>query len=145
MRSAIVLVAWAICIGAAGCYTSSYRKELAANTDLISQLGDKLSDYCRAGFLIGNRPVSSEEMGEFYYALKKAREFSAMTASRSTLKSHRDFDAMLSKYEDFLRSGDEYRLSGARNPARLDILMRQHQAVASAAAKVHADLASEGN
>ncbi|HEY6417967.1 MAG TPA: hypothetical protein VIX59_03105, partial [Candidatus Binataceae bacterium] len=61
------------------CYSSNYHQEIAANIALISDLSDKLADYCDAGFVLGGRPVSSEEMGEFYYALKKARATAAMT------------------------------------------------------------------
>jgi hypothetical protein len=144
VRPAILLIFAAALLVTAGCYSSSYREEVAANTDLIAQLADKLADYCRAGFTIDNRPVSSEEMGEFYYALKKARGVSAITASDSTRISHRDFDAMLAAYQDFLRSADQYRLSGARDETRLAALVREHQAVEAAAAKVRADLANEG-
>jgi hypothetical protein len=143
IRPAFFLLAGAAMLCAAACYSSNYGKELAANTDLISQLADKLADYCRAGFAIDNRQVSSEEMGEFYYALKKARGLSAMTARDSARASHRDFDAMLDAYQNFVRNADEYRLTGARDPERLAALMAQHQMVEDAAAKVRADLARE--
>ncbi|MHB8381540.1 MAG: hypothetical protein ACYDC3_04260 [Candidatus Binataceae bacterium] len=143
IRPALLLLAGAAMLCVAGCYSSNYRKELAANTDLIAQLADKLADYCRAGFTVGNRPVSSEEMGEFYYALKKARGLSATTASDSARASHRDFDAMLDAYRDFVRGADQYRIAGSRDPAKLAALMGQHQKVEDAAAKVRADLAAE--
>lgn len=142
-RPALFLLAAAAIVCAAACYSSNYRKELAANTDLISELADKLADYCNAGFIIENRQVSSEEMGEFYYALKKARGLSATTTRDSARASYRDFAAMLDAYQSFVRSADEYRLASARDPANLAALMRQHQAVESAAAKVRADLAKE--
>ncbi|MGH7780307.1 MAG: hypothetical protein ACREQR_10820 [Candidatus Binataceae bacterium] len=143
-RPALFFLAAAATLCAAACYSSNYRKELGASTDLISELSDKLADYCHADFLIDNRPVSSEEMGEFYYALKKARGLAAMTHGSARV-SHRDFDAMLDAYHIFLRNADEYRLVGARDPARLAALMMQHQAVEAAAAKVRADLANERN
>lgn len=142
-RPALFLIAGAAILFAAACYSSNYGKELAANTDLISELADKLADYCSAGFMIDNRQVSSEEMGEFYYALKKARGLSATTTRDSSRGSYRDFDAMLDAYQNFVRNADEYRLAGTRDPAKLAALMRQHQAVESAAAKVRADLAKE--
>ncbi len=142
-RPAIFLLAAAAILSAAACYSSNYRKELAANTDLISELADKLADYCTAGFIIENRQVSSEEMGEFYYALKKARGLSSTTTRDSARASYRDFAAMLDAYQSFVRNADEYRLASVRNPAKLAALMRQHQAVESAAAKVREDLAKE--
>jgi hypothetical protein len=142
-RPALFLIAGAAIFCAAACYSSNYRKELAANTDLISELADKLADYCTTGFMIDDRQVSSEEMGEFYYALKKARGLSATTARDSARASYRDFDAMLDAYQSFVRNADEYRLAGARDPAKLAALMQQHQAVESAAAKVREDLAKE--
>ncbi len=145
IRPALFFFAGAAILCAAACYSSSYRKELGANTDLISELSDKLADYCRADFAIDNRQVSSEEMGEFYYALKKARGLSAMTTRESARASHRDFDAMLDAYQLFARNADEYRLAGGRDPARLAELMRQHQKVEAAAAKVRADLVREND
>ncbi|MGC1341679.1 MAG: hypothetical protein WA854_05100, partial [Candidatus Binataceae bacterium] len=59
-RPALFLIAAAAIACAAACYSSNYRKELAANTDLISELADKLADYSSAGFMIENRQVSSE-------------------------------------------------------------------------------------
>ncbi|HUY27005.1 MAG TPA: hypothetical protein VMV27_06255 [Candidatus Binataceae bacterium] len=143
IRPALVLLAGAAIVCATACYSSNYRKELAANTDLISELADKLADYCQAGFTIDKRQVSSEEMGEFYYALKKARGLSAATARASARASHRDFDAMLDAYAAFLRSADEYRLAAHPDPGRLAALIAQRRTVENAAARVRADLARE--
>jgi len=143
IRPAFFLLACAAILCVAACYSSNYRKELAANTDLIAQLADKLADYCSAGFAIDKRQISSEEMGEFYYALKKARGLSATTTNDSARQSHRDFDAMLDAYQSFVRDADEYRLAGRRDPTKLAELIRQHQNVEAAAAKVRADLAAE--
>ncbi len=50
-------------------------RETIASVALLSNLSDKLADYCRTDFIVEGHPLSSEEMGEFYYGLKKARAF----------------------------------------------------------------------
>jgi hypothetical protein len=127
---------------AAGCYSSNYRRELGANVALIADLADKLSDYCRSDFTVSGRSVSSEEMGEFYYALKKARAYAAMTHNDASRRSHRDFERMLAAYAAFVRAADEYRLAGARDPAKLQALLARHDSVSRLAAQVSADLAA---
>ncbi len=130
----------AIC--AASCYSSNYRRQLGANVALVAGLSDKLADYCRAGFTLEGRAVSSEEMGEFYYALKKARAYAAMTRGDEKRRSHRDFERMLDTYATFVRAADEYRLAGAHDPAKLVALLSLHEEVRRLAAKVNADLAA---
>jgi hypothetical protein len=83
-------------------------------------------------------------MGEFYYALRKARGLAQMTASREGARaSHRDFVALLDSDEAFVRSADEFRLAGAHDPAVLAELVRQHARVRAARARVLADLRAE--
>ena len=52
---------------------------MAANVSLLSDMSDKLADYCRTFFKLDDRQLSSEEMGEFYYAFNKANAFSSAT------------------------------------------------------------------
>ncbi len=140
---AFFLTLMALAAFAASCYSSSYPKEMAANVDLISGLSDKLADFCTAGFTIGDRQISSEEMGEFYYALKKARAYAQMTRSHADRASYRDFTTMLDRYAAFVRSADEYRLSTHADSATLKGLLEQHKAVEQAASQVRTDLARE--
>jgi hypothetical protein len=127
---------------AAGCYSSNYRRELGANVSLISELSDKLADYCRAGFMLDGRAVSSEEMGEFYYALRKARAYDTITRGDAKRRSHRDFGRLLDAYAAFVHAADEYRLAGAHQPGALDAVLARHAEVRRAAAQVSADLAA---
>jgi len=128
---------------ASSCYSTSYRREMAANADLIANLADKLADYCQAGFAIDGRQVSSEEMGEFYYALKKARGFSTMRHDESDRASYRNFEVMLDQYAAFVHSADEYRIGGHTDSGKLAALIQQRDAVEQTASRVRADLASE--
>lgn len=127
----------------ASCYSAGYRKELAATVDLLSGLTDKLADYCQAGFKVGDRQISSEEMGEFYYALNMAQAFRAMQRGQAPRPSYRDFSTLLEQYAAFLHSADEYRLGGRADPVGLAALVAQHDAVRKSASRVRADLASE--
>ena len=127
----------------ASCYSAAYRKELAATVDLLSGLTDKLADYCQAGFKVGDRQISSEEMGEFYYALNKAQAFRAMQRGQAPRPSYRDFSRLLEQYAAFVHSADEYRLGGRADPVGLAALVAQHDAVRKTASRVRADLASE--
>jgi len=140
-RLASILLA-AAAIFAASCYSSDYKKEIAANTDLISGLSNKLADYCRVQFKINGREVSSEEMGEFYYALKKARAFSDMTKGE-TRQSHRDFDKLLEQYAQFVRAADQYRLSPAPDAEKTATLLKQHEDIEKSADRVRQDVQSE--
>ncbi|MGO9606918.1 MAG: hypothetical protein ACLQAT_26600 [Candidatus Binataceae bacterium] len=143
-RPAFFLMLAAMMAIAASCYSTSYRREMAANVDLIANLADKLADYCQARFVVDGRPVSSEEMGEFYYALKKARGFSTMRHDKSDRASYRDFEVMLDQYAAFVHSADEYRIGGHADSEKLAVLIQQRDPVEQTASRVRADLASEG-
>ena len=112
---------------------------------LLSELADKLNDYCQAGFVVGERPVSSEEMGEFDYALAKARAWAAMTQrSAGERPSYREIVNLMDTYEAFVRDADQYRArasarSGAARGARAE-----HDAVTARARAVLGALADEG-
>jgi hypothetical protein len=127
----------------AACYSAGYRKEMAATVDLLSGLTEKLADYCSAGFKVDDREISSEEMGEFYYALNKAQAFQALRRSQAQRPSYRDFSTMLEQYAAFVHSADKYRLGGRADPVKLAALIAQRDAVKKTASRVRADLASE--
>ncbi len=116
---------------------------MTANVSLLSDMSDKLADYCRAYFKLDDRQLSSEEMGEFYYAFNKANAFSSSTPRESSLRSHRDFVKLLNAYERFAHSADEYRLGGKPDPAVLASLLSQHAQVRHLAGKVTEDLRDE--
>ena len=127
----------------AACYSAGYRKEMAATVDLLSGLAEKLADYCGAGFKVDDRQISSEEMGEFYYALSKAQAFRAMRRSQAQRPSYRDFSTLLEQYAAFVHSADEYRLGGRVDPVKLAGLIAQRDALRKTASRVRADLGSE--
>jgi hypothetical protein len=127
----------------AACYSSDYRTTMKANVSLLSDLSDKLADYCRKYFKLDDRQLSSEEMGEFYYAFNKANAFSSSTPRESSRASHRDFIKLLNAYEKFAHAADEYRLGGKPDPAALAALLSQHDQVRHLAGKVTEDLKSE--
>ena len=103
---------------------------MAANVALLSDLSDKLADYCRSDFKIDDRQLSSEEMGEFYYGLKKARAFQQMTAKRFGAEgSAKAFDALVETYENFLRDADQYRLNPSHTHDQLEQLLKDHDLV----------------
>lgn len=128
---------------ATGCYSTDYKLKMKANVSLLSDLSDKLADYCRKYFKLDDRQLSSEEMGEFYYAFNKASEFSSSTPREAARRSHRDFVQLLNAYEKFAHAADEYRLSGKPDPAVLASLLSQHDQVRHLAGKVVEDLKSE--
>ena len=114
----------------ASCYSSSYRREMLASTALVAGLSDKLADYCRADFIVERHPLSSEEMGEFYYGLKKARAFQQMTSKRhGDDASVQAFAQLVDAYEKFVRDADRYRIAQTHTPAELDALMKEHEEV----------------
>lgn len=109
---------------ASSCYSWNYRREMAASVALISDLSNKLMDYCRSDFVVDGRSVSSEEMGEFYYGLKKARAFQQMSAKRhGSDAASMAFDKMIDAFEKFVRDADQYRLSQKHTPLELDKLI----------------------
>jgi hypothetical protein len=136
-----------IAIGAmllASCYSSNYRREMLASVALVSNLSDKLADYCRADFVVERHPLSSEEMGEFYYGLKKARAFQQMTGKRNgSDASARAFDQMVEAYESFVRDADQYRLGQSHTHEQLDQLMKDHDLVRERAEEVKRALEKE--
>jgi len=142
-RRPVFFLALAAIAAVAACYSSDYGRTMAANVALLSDLSDKLADYCRSDFKFDDREISSEEMGEFYYAFNKANAFSASTPRESSRASHRDFVAMLNAYERFAHAADGYRLSGKADPAVLASLISQHDRVKHLAGKVTEDLRAE--
>jgi len=116
---------------------------MAANASLLSDMSDKLADYCRTFFKLDDRQLSSEEMGEFYYAFNKANAFSSSTPREASRPSHRDFVKLLNAYEKFAHTADEYRLNGKPDPAILASLLSQHAQVRHLAGKVTEDLKNE--
>jgi hypothetical protein len=128
---------------AGGCYSSDYGRTMKASVSLLSDMSDKLADYCRTYFKLDDRQLSSEEMGEFYYAFNKANAFSSSTPREVSRPSHRDFVKLLNAYEKFAHAADEYRLSGKPDPAMLAALLSQHDQVRHLAGKVSEDLKSE--
>jgi hypothetical protein len=133
----LALIAFAI---VSGCYSSNSRKELRATVSLLHGLSDKLGDYCTKDFVIDSRKVSSEEMGEFYYGLQKARAFQQMSAGRMPRDVSDRFAALVDAYEKFVRDADEYRLNTNHSQQQLDSLMTEHAEVASKSREVIASL-----
>jgi len=79
--------------------------------------------------MLSGRAVSSEEMGEFYYALKKARSFAAMNEESAGRPSYQRFAQLLDAYQGLVEAADQYRLSGKPNAATLQTLLGLHQEV----------------
>jgi hypothetical protein len=128
----------------ASCYSSSYRRETLASVALVEGLSDKLADYCRADFIVGRHPLSSEEMGEFYYGLKKVRAFESMTATRHGAEASGEaFSKLVDAYEKFVGDADQYRLNPSRRPEQLAALMIEHDLVKQRADEVRKALAVE--
>jgi hypothetical protein len=145
LRRHVILLAIAATLAAAACYSTDYRRSMAANVSLLSDLSDKLADYCRTDFKLDDRQLSSEEMGEFYYAFNKASAFSSSTPREVSRQSHRDFMKFLIAFEKFAHAADAYRLSGKSDPAVLASLLAQHDMVKHLAGKVTEDLHAETN
>jgi hypothetical protein len=125
------------------CYSSNYSRTVTANVALLSDMSDKLLDYCRRDFVLDGRQMSSEEMGEFYYAFNKATAFSSSTPRETSRDSHRDLIKMLNAYERFVHAADAYRLGGKADPAILASLKSQHDQITVLAGKVTEDLRNE--
>ncbi len=117
-----------ICL-AVGCYSSDYRRQTAATASMLGDLAQKLGDYCRADFKLDRREVSSEEMGEFYYALRKARSYASEAASNSNRQSYRDLTRLIDDYAQLLGEVDRYRLTGKPDPQRLAEIAAAEQRV----------------
>ena len=128
----------------ASCYSSNYRREMLASVALVSSLSDKLADYCRADFIVDKHPLSSEEMGEFYYGLKKVRAFEQMTAKRpASDASGRAFSTLVDAYEKFVRDADQYRLNPSHTQEQLAHLLKDHDLVKRSAEEVKRALNTE--
>jgi len=85
----VFLFAIAAAMLTASCYSSDYNRTVTANVALLSDMSDKLIDYCHRDFRLEGRAISSEEMGEFYYAFNKASAFSSSTPRETSRESHR--------------------------------------------------------
>jgi hypothetical protein len=126
------------------CYSSNYRREMQASVALVSSLSDKLVDYCRADFIVDRHPLSSEEMGEFYYGLKKVRAFQQMTGKRNGSEvSAQTFNSLVEAYENFVRDADQYRINPSHTHDQLEQLMKDHDIVKQRAEEVTRALDTE--
>src|SRR5208282_2138626 len=122
-----------------GCYSSDYRRQTAATASMLGDLAQKLGDYCRADFKLDRREVSSEEMGEFYYALRKARSYASEAASNSDRQSYRDLTRLIDDYAQLLGEVDRYRLTGKPDPQRMAEIAAAEQRVRDEAQAVLKD------
>jgi hypothetical protein len=140
MRAGGRRLAWLgvfLCVAVGGCYSSDYRAQSAATASMLGDLSDKLGDYCRADFKLDGREVAPEEMGEFYYALRKARSYLSEASSHSGRRSYQDLTRLVNDYADLLSEADRYRLAGKPDPQRLaEILARQQHVSAEAHALI---------
>jgi hypothetical protein len=143
-RRPALLVALFGAILFASCYSSNYRREMLASTSLVAQLSDKLADYCRADFIVERHPLSSEEMGEFYYGLKKARAFEQMTSKRhGSEASGVAFSKLVDAFEKFIGDADQYRLNPSHTPEQLEQLSKDHDLVKQQVEEVKRSLVTE--
>ncbi len=126
-----------------GCYSSDYGRQTAATAAMLRDLAAKLDDYCRADFKTNGREISSEEMGEFYYGLKKARSYAAQTSAHSARQSYRDLLRLIDGYAQMVNDADRYRLSRRPDPGRLEEILARGRQVAVQAQAVLDDLARE--
>jgi len=146
MRAGARRLAWLglLCsLALAGCYSSDYGRQTAATVSMLSDLAAKLGDYCRADFKLGGREVSSEEMGEFYYGLKKARSYASEAASNSNRQSYRDLNGLIDDYAGLVSDADRYRLAGKSDSDQLKELLARQLRVRMAAQTVIYDLRKE--
>jgi hypothetical protein len=128
----------------ASCYSSNYRREMLASVSLVTELSDKLADYCRADFVVDKHPLSSEEMGEFYYGLQKVRAFERMTSKRvGSEGSGAAFTKFVNAYEKFVSDADQYRLSRAHTHEQLEQLLADHDSIEHRADEVREALDRE--
>ncbi len=131
------------CLVLGGCYSSDYGRQTAATASMLRDLAVKLDDYCRADFKTGEREISSEEMGEFYYGLKKARSYAAEASSNSARQSYRDLVRLIDDYAQLVGDADRYRLAGKPDLQRLKEILARGQQVGVEAQTVLDDLAKE--
>lgn len=149
MRGGARRLAWlglfgCLALAVGGCYSSDYGRQTAATASMLRDLAAKLGDYCRADFKTGGRDVSSEEMGEFYYGLKKARSYaSEEAASNSSRQSYRDLTRLIDDYGQLVSDADRYRLSGKSDRQQLKEILARQQQVGIEAQSVLADLGKE--
>ena len=127
-----------------GCYSSDYRRQTAATASMLGDLAQKLGDFCRADFKLDHRQVSSEEMGEFYYALRKARSYASEASSNSDRQSYQDLTRLIEDYARLLGDADRYRLSGQPDPQRLAAILAAQERVRGEARAVVAKLQAGG-
>lgn len=146
MRAGARRLAWLgllCCLALGGCYSSDYGRQTAATATMLRDLSVKLGDYCRADFKTGGRDISSEEMGEFYYGLKKARSYAAEASSNSTRQSYRDLTRLIDDYGRLVSDADRYRLAAKRDHQQLKEILARQQQVSIEAQSVLDDLRKE--
>jgi hypothetical protein len=124
----------------AACYSSDYSRQTSATVSMLRDLSAKLADYCRADFKIDGRDISPEEMGEFYYGLRKARSYLSEASPNSQRQSYRDLAQLIDDYSRLLTKADRYRLNGKPDPERVHEILANQQQVSVQAQSVLNDL-----
>jgi hypothetical protein len=123
---------------AAGCLWRSYGTIMAVHVDVLTQTATKLESMARAG----RRPVA-EDMAEYTYPAKRAREFLRQFDGYRTRPSYQHFSTLVDRYEAMVREADAARTMGGDWSAVVSQLTAENAALQQLGAEVRSALRAE--
>jgi len=101
-----LIVAIAVMLG--GCWRQSYERVMGVHVEVLESLAEKLCELAEA-----RRRPAPEEMGEFVYPLRRARQFQRYFAEDGGRPSFRLFDQLLADYGDLVQRVEAARVAAA--------------------------------
>jgi hypothetical protein len=120
---------------AAGCLWRGYATIMAVHLDVLTQTAAKLCAVVQSG-----KGPAAEEMGEYIYPLKRAREFLGQFSNYAERRSYQRFSSLLDRYDAMVRAVDAARAAGGQAPVESAQLAAESDALHQQAAEIRADL-----
>jgi hypothetical protein len=120
---------------AAGCLWRGYATIMTVHLDVLTQTAAKLCAVVQTG-----KGPAAEEMGEYIYPLKRAREFLGQFSNYAERRSYQQFSVLLDRYDAMVRAVDAARAVGRLAPEQSTQLAAERDALQQLAAEIRTDL-----
>jgi len=114
---------------------SGYAGRASVHAEVLTSMATKLVGVIEAG-----RPPKMEDMGEYVYPAKRAREFLESYDSHADYQSYRQLNDLIARYEALVQRVDADRAAGTDWAKVIDELRAENEAIRRLAADIDRSL-----